>query len=103
MGIYVPPGTSGVTIFGATVSGANDHGIMAENTTHLAIQNSTIQDNGLNPTANIDTNKAVLLVGVTDSSVENNTVTGTWPTGASASPTRAAASTPALRARGHNS
>jgi hypothetical protein len=76
IGIYVPPGTSGVTIDGATVSGANDHGIMAENTTSLTIQNSTIENNGLNPTANIDTNKAVLLVGVTNSSVENNTVTG---------------------------
>jgi hypothetical protein len=76
IGIYVPPGTSGVTINGATVSGANDHGIMAEDTTNLAIENSTIQNNGLNPTPNIDTNKAVLLVGVTNSSVENNTVTG---------------------------
>ncbi|HXA31009.1 MAG TPA: right-handed parallel beta-helix repeat-containing protein [Acidimicrobiales bacterium] len=76
IGIYVPPGTSGVTIDGATVSGANDHGIMAENTTGLTIQNSTIENNGLNPTHNIDTNKAVLLVGVTNSSVENNTVTG---------------------------
>ncbi len=99
IGVYVPPGTSGVTINGATVSGANDHGIMAEDTTDLAIQNSTIDNNGLNPTSNIDTNKAVLLVGVTNSSVSNNTVSGNLADGGIASPTKATGSTPAPRDR----
>ena len=50
LGIYVGPTASGVTISDTTVSGANDHGIMAEDATNLAIQNSTIENNGLNPT-----------------------------------------------------
>jgi hypothetical protein len=76
IGIYVGPSVTGVTIDGATVSGANDHGIMAEGTSSLLIENSTIKGNGVSPTANIDTNKAVLLVGVTNSTVTGNTVTG---------------------------
>ncbi len=76
LGIYVPPGANNVTINGITVSGADDHGILAEGVTNLLIENSTIQGNGVNPNASLDVDKAVQLVGVTNSTVQNNTVTG---------------------------
>ncbi len=76
LGIYVAPGANNVTVNGVTVSGAGDHGIMAEGVTGLLIENSTIQGNGLSPTPNLGTDKAVQLVGVSGSTVQNNTVTG---------------------------
>jgi hypothetical protein len=76
LGIYVPPGANNVTISGITVSGAGDHGILAENVSNLMIQNSTIQGNGVNATPKLGTDKAVQLVGVSNSHVLNNTVTG---------------------------
>lgn len=54
VGIYVPPGATGVTINGATVSGADDHGILAEDTSGLTVEHSTIEGNGLKRTAKID-------------------------------------------------
>ncbi len=77
LGIYVEPGANSVTINGVTVSGANDHGIMAEGVSQLTIENSTIQANGVNPNNSLGTDKAVQLVGVSNSTVgPNNTVTG---------------------------
>ena len=75
VGIYVPPGTNGVTIEKATVSGANDHGIFAEDASGLTIEDSSVSGNGVNPTPGIFDNKAIELVGVTDSLVTGNTVT----------------------------
>ena len=46
IGIYVGPGVSHVTIDSVRVSGANFQGILAENTSHLTIRNSTITGNG---------------------------------------------------------
>ena len=76
LGIYVAPGANNVTISGITVSGAGDHGIMAENVTGLTIQNDTVQGNGVHPTHNLGTDKAIQLVGVSSSMVTGNTVTG---------------------------
>jgi parallel beta-helix repeat protein len=76
VGIYVAPGANNVTISGITVSGAGDHGIMAENVSGLTVQNNTVQGNGVNPTPNLGTDKAIQLVGVSNSMVTGNTVTG---------------------------
>ena len=75
VGIYIGPGVSGVTISNDTVTGANDHGIFAENTSGLTIENSTVTGNGVKPTPGIFDDKAIELVGVTDSTVTGNTVT----------------------------
>jgi len=76
IGIYVPPGTSGITITGVTVTGANDHGIFVQDASDITISNSTIENNGVAPTPGINENKAVELVGTSGSTVSGNTVTG---------------------------
>ncbi len=76
IGIYVPPGTSGITISGVTVSGANDHGIFVQDASGVTITGSTVDGNGVAPTAGISENKAIQLVGTSNSTVTANTVTG---------------------------
>jgi len=76
LGIYVGPGVTGVTINHASVTGANDHGIFAQDTSGLNITNSTVSGNGVAPTAGIAENKAIELVGVSNSTVSGNTVSG---------------------------
>ncbi len=81
VGIYVPPGTSGITITGVNVFGANDHGIFVQNASGITISNSTVQANGVNPTTGILENKAIQLVGSSNSKVTGNTVTGNYADG----------------------
>lgn len=81
VGIYVPPGTSGITISRVTVTGANDHGIFAQNATGITIANSKVESNGVAPTAGIAENKAIELVGTSDSMVVGNTVEGNYADG----------------------
>ena len=76
LGIYVGPGASNITLDGDTVTGANDHGIFAQDTSGLTISNSTVSGNGVAPTPGIAENKGIELVGVTNSTVTGNTVTG---------------------------
>src|SRR5664280_2581008 len=76
LGIYVGPGVTSVTISHATVTGANDHGIFAQDTSGLQVTNSTVSGNGVAPTAGIAENKAIELVGVSNSTVSGNTVSG---------------------------
>lgn len=76
VGIYVGPGVAHVVIDGVTVTGAGDHGIFVQDTSQVTIENSTINGNGVAPTAGIAENKAVEIVGTTDSAVRDNTVTG---------------------------
>ena len=76
LGIYVAPGADNVMINGVTVTGANDHGILAEGVSGLTIENSTVQANGVNPNRSIDVDKAIQLVAVNNSTVKDNTVSG---------------------------
>ncbi len=76
LGIYVPPGTSGIVISGVTVTGANDHGIFVQDATNVTISGSTVTGNGVAPTTGIAENKAIELVGTTNSTVTGNTVEG---------------------------
>ena len=81
IGIYVPPGTSAISISGVTVSGANDHGIFVQNATDVTISNSKVQANGVAPTPGIAENKAIELVGTSGSTITGNTVTGNFADG----------------------
>ncbi len=76
IGLYVPPGTSGITISGVTVSGANDHGIFVQDASDITISASTITGNGVGRTAGISDDKAVMMVGTSSSTITGNTVTG---------------------------
>ena len=82
IGIYVGPNVTGVSITNATITGANDHAVLAQDTTNVTISFSTITGNGVSPHtcasgqhANcINEDKAVEFVGVSGSSVLNNNV-----------------------------
>lgn len=85
IGIFVAPGSNGVTLKGLTVTGANDHGILVQDASHVTIKNSIIIGNGvaphtcptpLSPPPCIHENKAVQLVGTSDSVIANNVVKG---------------------------
>ena len=76
VGIYVAPTTSGVTIKGVTVTGANDHGIFVQDASSVTIETSTVKGNGVAPTPKINENKAIELVGTSSSTVHHDTVTG---------------------------
>ncbi|MFZ0252052.1 MAG: right-handed parallel beta-helix repeat-containing protein [Acidimicrobiales bacterium] len=81
IGIYVPPNITGVTIGGATtadavtVSGANDTGIFVEQTSGVTIQNDTVQNNGVNPSPGVGSFGGIVLAGVANGTVSDNTVT----------------------------
>ena len=76
LGVYIGPGTSGVMVQGATITGANDHAVLADDATNLTISGNTINGNGVKPTQGLAENKAVQLDGVTNSSVTGNTLGG---------------------------
>ncbi|MCL4423599.1 MAG: right-handed parallel beta-helix repeat-containing protein, partial [Actinobacteria bacterium] len=81
VGIYVPPGSSGVTISDSTVEHANDHGIFVQDSSDITIENDTVTDNGLAPDTSINENKAIQLVGTSGSTISGNTVTGNYADG----------------------
>lgn len=80
--IFVGPGVTGVRITGATVTGADDHGIFAQDTSGLIVTMSTITGNGVNPHScdipNVNPciaeDKAVELVGTSHSIIAHNVV-----------------------------
>ncbi|HUY22039.1 MAG TPA: right-handed parallel beta-helix repeat-containing protein [Acidimicrobiales bacterium] len=76
VGIFVGSAATNVNIDTITVSGANDHGILAVDTTGLTIQNSTVTGNGVAPTSGIAENKGIELAGTSNSTITGNTVTG---------------------------
>src|SRR5579862_9741105 len=76
LGVYIGPGTNNVTVNGATITGANDHAILADNATNLTISGNNVNGNGIKPTQGVAENKAVQLDGVTNSMVTGNTLGG---------------------------
>jgi hypothetical protein len=86
VGIFVGPGLSHVVIENATVTGANDHGILVQNASDIVIEDSTVTGIGAHaitcppgkPSAKpcINENKPIELVGTTNSVVKDNLVTG---------------------------
>jgi len=81
LGVYAGPGTYGITVNGATVSNANDHGILFQDVSSSIIENSTVSNNGLAPSDNLSENKGLQLVGTFNVMVRNNTVTGNMADG----------------------
>ncbi len=80
-GIYVPPTVTNVTIGGTTaadavtVTGANDTGIFAEQTSNLTVENATVNGNGVSPASGVGSFGGIVLAGVNNSQVTFNTVT----------------------------
>ncbi|HEY1652751.1 MAG TPA: right-handed parallel beta-helix repeat-containing protein [Acidimicrobiales bacterium] len=80
IGIYVGPGVMNVTIGGpsasnaVTISGANDTGIFAEQTSFVTIEGATIQNNGVQPNHAIVAFGGVVLAGVDASAITGNTI-----------------------------
>jgi hypothetical protein len=84
IGIYVGPGTVTVLISGVTVTGANEHGIFAQDASHVTIQYSVVTGNGVAghacppagapPSGCIAEDKAIELAGTSDSLVSHNLV-----------------------------
>lgn len=80
LGIYVGPGADGTVLDGVTVSGANDHGVLVQDVAGVVIRNSTISGNGVNihtvpgGTAKLSEDKALTLLGTSDSVVQNNRI-----------------------------
>ena len=84
IGIYIGPGTNNVLISGVTVSGANEHGIFVQDSSRVTIQYSVVTGNGVAghacpaagpaPPTCIAEDKAIELVGTSDSIVSQNVV-----------------------------
>jgi hypothetical protein len=74
IGIYIGPGVHNVKVIGATISGANDEGILVQDASNILIENSMVSYNGVNPTPGITENKAIMLVGTKNCLVKDNIV-----------------------------
>lgn len=76
IGVYVGAGATGVVISGATIKGANDHGVFIEDTTGVVVEHSVITHNGLAPAKGVGEAKAVALVGTRGVIPRDTRVTG---------------------------
>jgi Right handed beta helix region len=87
VGIYIAPGSSGVILRDVTVTGANDHGILVQDASHVVIMDSVVMGNGIpnqdhscptprSPPPCIHENKALQMVGTSDSIISHNLVKG---------------------------
>lgn len=76
VGIYIGPGVRNVIVTRATVSNANDEGILVQDTSNICITDSTISNNGNtgNTHSSFTEDKAIVLAGTTKCLVKNNTV-----------------------------
>jgi nitrous oxidase accessory protein NosD len=84
VGIFVAPKSDKVLISGVTVTGANEHGIFVQDSSRVTIQYSVVTGNGVAghacppsgtaPPECIAEDKAVELVGTSDSVVSQNVV-----------------------------
>jgi Right handed beta helix region len=83
VGVYVPPGSSGVVIANANISGANIHGIFVQDSSNVVIWgNSVVGNSGGVPAVSCDfvappcvaEGKAIQLVGTSNSWISNNVI-----------------------------
>jgi parallel beta-helix repeat protein len=79
IGIYIGPGVRNVKVTAATITGANDEGILVQDAANIVIKDSTISGNGVDPdlAANggpLTENKGIVLAGSTNCLVQNNIV-----------------------------
>lgn len=82
IGIYVGPGITGVVIKNAKIFGANDHGILIQDTKDVVVKHSEIYGNGflaITPSShNLTSGKAILLSGTNNCLIQNNEVHDNW-------------------------
>lgn len=76
LGIYIGPGVHGVRVLGAHVSGANDEGILVQDTHDVLIDNSTVTGNTQHPAPNLQELKGIVLTGTHNVVVSGNRVEG---------------------------
>lgn len=81
IGIYIGPGVTNVMVNSATVSGANDEGILVQDTSGIVISNSTIENNGNTGNTHggtgpgqLSEDKGIVLAGTVNCQVMNNIV-----------------------------
>ena len=84
IGIYIGPGSDKVLISGVTVTSANEHGIFVQDASRVTVQYSIVTGNGVAghacpaagpaPPTCIAEDKAIELVGTSDSVVSQNVV-----------------------------
>ena len=75
VGIYIGPGVHDVRVIGATVTGANDEGILVQDAYNVLIEHSTVKGNTAHPTnADLEELKGIVLAGTRHVVVAHNTV-----------------------------
>ncbi len=74
-GVYIGPGVTGVLIYHAHIFGADDHGIVAVDTSGISVMYSNISYDVLHPLPSILDHKAVGFYGVSNSYIIGNTIT----------------------------
>jgi parallel beta-helix repeat protein len=74
IGIYIGPGVHDVMVTEATVTGANDEGILVQDASNIVIKNSTISNNAIDAHDGLSEDKAIVLAGTTNVLVKNNTI-----------------------------
>jgi nitrous oxidase accessory protein NosD len=75
LGVYIGPGVHDVTVSGATVTGANDSGILVQDAANVAIKGNTVAGNAVSNPYGLAERKAIVLIGTSDVLVTGNTVT----------------------------
>jgi parallel beta-helix repeat protein len=76
VGIYIGPGVHGVTVSHASVTGANDEGILVQDTSGVVIKDSTLTGNAVSNAYNLSERKAIVLLGTSGVVVSGNTISG---------------------------
>jgi hypothetical protein len=74
IGIYIGPGVHNVKVNGATVSGANDEGILVQRASNIVIENSAITGNGISAYKGLTEVKAIVLAGAKNCLVMGNVI-----------------------------
>ncbi len=76
VGVYIGPDAHDVTVDGATISGANYHAIIAQDTYNIVVQNSTVTNNAAGGESNLFAEtKAIQFSGVSNGIIRDNIVT----------------------------
>lgn len=74
--VVVGPNAAGSVVEGFSVLSANNHGIFAQDSSNVRIENNIVANNGQNPQAGLGENKAIQLTGTSDSTISGNTIVG---------------------------
>jgi parallel beta-helix repeat protein len=74
VGVYIAPGTTDVVITDANVTGANDHGIFTQDASKITIEHSLVTGNAVASHSGVADDKAIELVGTSNSIITDNVV-----------------------------